>query len=206
MRRVENHDGLGESVSFANTSGFFAGAGETFAFSVFVDWLGDPLHIGISSNDFVLWVNHNDFVVLVGGVFSSPVAVDNSETAHSFTGSFFGNGLDSSLEFQLVNSLVDWFTVGGTLWGESLSATSSYSNSVDNVTLLGFVTHQSGFFWSRWSASSVDSWQLSEVPRSKSEDVFHDITLLFSPKLVLVLVGTHFCYVFPKICKFDLRL
>merc|ERR1712046_419725 len=56
---------------------FFAGAGKAFAFSVFVDWLGDPLHIGISSDDFVLWVNHNDFVVLVGGIFSSPVAVDN---------------------------------------------------------------------------------------------------------------------------------
>ena len=127
-------DGLGESVSFANTSGFFAGAGEAFAFSVFVDWLGDPLHIGISSDDFVLWVNHDDFVVLVGTVFGSPVAVDDSETAQSFTGSFFGDRLDSSLEFELVNSLVDWFTVGGTLWGESLSATSSYSDSVDNVT------------------------------------------------------------------------
>jgi len=186
-------DGLGESVSFANTSRFLAGAGETFEFSVFVDWLGDPLHVGVSSDDFVLWVYHYDLVVLVGTVFSSPVAVDDSETAQSFTGSLFGDRLDSSLEFELVDSLVHWFTVGGTLWRESLSATSSYSDSVYDVTLLGFVAHESGFFWSGWSASSVDGWQLSEMPRSESEDVFHDIALLFSPEFILVLVGTHVC-------------
>jgi len=186
-------NGLGESVTFSKTSGFLAGRGETFEFSVFVDWLGDPLHVGVSSDDFVLWVNHYHFVVLVGTVLSGPVAVDDSKTAHSFTGSFFGDRLDSSLEFELVDSLVHWFTVGGTLWRESLSATSSYSHSVDDVTLLGFVAHKSGFLWSRWSASSVDGWELSEVPRSESEDVFHDITLLLSPKFILVLVGTHVC-------------
>jgi len=198
-------DGLVELVTFSETSGFLAGAGKTFEFSVFVDWLGDPVHVGVSSDDLVHWVDHDDFVVLVGTVFSGPVAVDDSETAHSFTGSLFSNRLDSSLEFKLVNSLVDWFTVGGTLWRESLSATSSYSHSVDDVALLGFVAQESCFLWSRWSASSVDSWELSEVPRSKSEDVLHDIALLLSPKFVLVLVSTH-VFVFSKICKFDLRL
>jgi hypothetical protein len=184
-------NGLGESVTFSETSGFFTGAGETFKFSVFVDWLGDPVHVGVSSDDLVVWIDHDDFVVLVGGIFSGPVTVDNSKVSDGFTRSFFSDGLNSSLKFKLVNSLVDWFTVGGTLWRESLSATSSNSDSVDYVTLLGFVAHKSGFFWPGWSSGSVDSWKLSKVPRSESEDVFHDITLLLSPKFILVLVGTH---------------
>jgi len=84
-------NGLGESVTFSETSGFFAGAGETFEFSVFVDWLGDPVHVGVSSDDLVVWIDHDDFVVLVGGVFSGPVAVDNSETTDGFTRSFFSD-------------------------------------------------------------------------------------------------------------------
>jgi len=184
-------NGLGESVTFSETSRFFTGAGKTFKFSVFVDWLGDPVHVGISSDDLVVRVDHDNLVVLVGGIFSSPVTVDNSETANSFTGSFFSDRLNSSLKFKLVNSLVNGFTVGCTLWRESLSATSSNSDSVDYVTLLGFVSHKSGFFWPGWSSGSVDSWKLSKVPRSESEDVFHDITLLLSPKFILVLVGTH---------------
>merc|ERR1711972_90684 len=111
-------DGLSESVTLAEASGLLAGRGEALELSVLVHWLGDPLHVWVSSDDLVHWVDHHDLVVL--------------------------------------------------------------------VALLGFVAQKSGLLWSRWSASSVDSWELSKVPRSKSEDVLHDIALLLSPKFVLV--------------------
>jgi len=142
-------DGLGESVTLSEASGLLAGTGEALELSVLVDWLGDPLHVWVSSDDLVDWVNHHYLVVLVGGVLSGPVAVDDSETAHSLTGSLLGDRLDSSLELELVDSLVHWLTVGGTLWREALSASSSHSHSVDNVAFLKWFSNRERRAWHR---------------------------------------------------------
>ena len=65
---------------------------------------------------------------------------------------------------ELVDTLVDWFTVDNTLANWSLSATSSDSNSVDDVALLGLVTELSGLVESAWSVNLVDDGELSVFP------------------------------------------
>ncbi len=69
---------------------------------------------------------------------------------------------------QLVDTLVGWLTVSSTLWNRSLSVTTSNSDTVDDETLLGLVTHSSSLVWSRWSGGSVDNVLLSVFPDSDS--------------------------------------
>ena len=101
---------------------------------MFVGWFSDPLHGWVTSDDFVVGVDHQNLVVFVGRVLSNLVRVDYSQTSHSFTGTFFGDGLDSAFEFQRVDTLVDGFTIGGTFGSKSLPAAPSYSDTVDNMT------------------------------------------------------------------------
>lgn len=126
--------GLDKSVTFSKTSGFLASRGKTSQFSVFVSGLGNPVQITISSDVLQVGVDHDDFKVFVGGILSDPVRVHDSEGTELFTNSFFGDRLNSSLEFQLVDTLVDGFTVGGTFGSQSLSAASSDSDSEDGET------------------------------------------------------------------------
>lgn len=84
-----------------------------------------------------------------------------------------------------------WLTVVDTLGNSLLSVTSLHSDSVHNVTLLGLVTESVSLIWSRWLACSVDSWELSVFPCSKSENESHDIRLLLIPELLKVLVCSH---------------
>jgi hypothetical protein len=98
--------GLDKSVTFSKTSGFLASRGKTSQFSVFVSGLGNPVQITISSDVLQVGVDHDDFKVFVGGILSDPVRVHDSEGTELFTNSFFGDRLNSSLEFQLLLLMV----------------------------------------------------------------------------------------------------
>jgi len=129
-------NGLGKLVTFANTSGFLASRGKSSQFSVFVSSFGNPVQVAVSSDVLQVGVDHDDFEVFVGGILSDPVRVQDSEGTEFLANSFFGDRLNSSLEFQLVDTLVDGFTVGGTFGGQSLSAASSDSDSEDGETVI----------------------------------------------------------------------
>jgi hypothetical protein len=45
----------------------------TSQFSMFVDWVNDPIDSGVVSNGFVSGVNKDDFEEFVGGVLGNPV-------------------------------------------------------------------------------------------------------------------------------------
>ena len=152
---------------------------------------GDPVNSGISSDCLVLGVNENDFVELEGSVLTNPVAVENSKVRCLSSNSLLSNSLVRSGGLKLVDTLVDWLSVDDSLGDWSLSATSSDSDSVDNVSLLGLVTELSGLIDSAWSVDLVDDGKLSVFPRSHSEDESEHIRLFLSPKLFEVLVGSH---------------
>lgn len=132
--------GLVVQVTLVDTSGLFTSSSQTSSFSVLVDWVGDPVVGWVVSDGRVGWVDQDDFVVLVGGVFVDPVGVQDSQVGGSSTDSFFRSDSQGLLVLQVVDTLVGWLTVGGTLWNRSLSVTSSNSDSVDDETLLGLVT------------------------------------------------------------------
>ena len=93
---------------------------------------------------------------------------------------------------DLSDTLVDGLTADNSLVDWSLSSSSSDSNSVDNVSLLGLESEGSGLLSSGWSVDLVADGELSVLPGSDSEDESHNIRLLLSPELLEVFVGTHF--------------
>lgn len=140
-------------------------------------------------------VNKDDFEELEGSVLTYPVRVEHSEVSAFHTDSGFSDGSVGSGGLELVDTLVDGLSVDLSLGNGSLSATSSNSNSVYNVSLLGLVTELSGLIESAGSGDLVDSGQLSVFPSSHSQNESHDIGLLLSPQLFKILVGSHLIYI-----------
>ena len=131
-------------------------------------WVADPVVTSISSDGLVGRIDQDNLEVLVGGVLVDPVGVQDSQVGSTTADSLLGGSSQSSLVLQLVDTLVGWLTVSGTLWHRSLSVTTSNSDTVDDETLLGLVTHSSGLVWSRRSGGSVDDSLLSVFPDSDS--------------------------------------
>ncbi len=118
----------------------------------------DPVDSGVSSNGLVAGVDKDDFEEFEGSVLTNPVRVEDSEVAALSSDSFFSDGLVGSGWFELVDTLVNGLSVNNTLGDWSLSATSSDSDSVDDISLLGLVSELSGLINSAWSVGLVDDW------------------------------------------------
>lgn len=174
--------GLVVQVTLVDTSGLLTSGGQASSLSVLVDRVGDPVVGWVVSDGVVGWVHEDDLEVLVGGVFVDPVRVEDSQVGCSSADSFLGGDLQGLLVLEVVDTLVGWLTVGGTLWNRSLSVTSSDSDSVDDKALLSLVAQLSGLLWSGWLGCSVDHLVLSVFPTSDSQQESHDIGLLLSLK------------------------
>ena len=151
------------------------GSSESSVFSSSVLGGSDPVDSWVSSDCLVLGVNKDDFVELEGSVLADPVTVENSEVGSLSSDSLLSDGLVGSGGLELVDTLVDWLTVDDSLGNWSLSATSSDSDSVNNISLLGLVSELSGLIDSAGSVDFVDDWELSVFPRSHSEDESEDV-------------------------------
>merc|ERR1712226_741406 len=129
------------SHTLANTTGSLSLGSKTTEFSVLLDTSGNPL---------VLWIHEDNFEVLVGRVFTDPVGVENTEGTAVTTDTLFGNRLKSASELH-EDTLVNWFTHGGTLWYWLLASTTSDTDSVNDETLSGLVSQSSCLFRTSWS-------------------------------------------------------
>ena len=71
------------------------------------------------------WVNHDDLEIFVGGVLGYPVAVEYTESSQYSSGALLGNALQAPGELELVDSVSDGLTVGGSLgdWAFATSTT-----------------------------------------------------------------------------------
>lgn len=183
--------GVVEQVTSVDTSRFLSGGSKTSSFSALVHWVDDPVVSWVSSDGSVGRIHQDDFVELECRVLVDPVGVQDSQVTKLLTDLLLGGDSQRLLCLQLVNTMVGWLTVSGTLVSDSLSVTSSDSHSVDHETLLGLVTQSSGLVWSGWSAGPVDDMSLSVFPTSDSQQESGDIRLLLSLQLLQVFVGTH---------------
>lgn len=147
----------GSSVALGvETSVLSTGGGETSAFSVLVLGGGDPVDSSVSSDGLVVGVNEDDFVELEGSVLANPVGVENSKVSASSADSLLSDGSVGSVGLELVDTLVDGLSVDNTLGNGLLSTSSSDSDSVDNVALLGLVAELSCLVDSAGSVNLVD--------------------------------------------------
>ncbi len=146
------------------TSVLFASGGKTSGFSVLVLGGGDPVDSGVSSDCLVVGVDKDDFVELVGSVLTDPVRVEDSKVSASSSDSLFSDGSVGSARLELVDTLVDGLSVNDSLGNGSLSATSSDSDSVDDISLLGLVAELSCLIDSAGSVDFMDDGELSVFP------------------------------------------
>ena len=85
-------------------------------------------------------VNEDDLVVLVHTVLVDPVGVQDAKVAAALANTLLSNTLETALGLEVVNTLADRFTVGSTLGDGFLAVTTSDTDTVDNVSLLGLVS------------------------------------------------------------------
>ena len=146
------------------TSVLLASSGEAAGFSVLVLVGGNPVDSGVSSDSLVSGVNKDDLIELEGSILTNPVRVEDSEVSATSANTLLSNSSVGSGGLELVDTLVDGLAVNNTLGDGSLAATTSDSNSVDNVALLGLVSELSGLIGTGWSVDLVNDGELSVLP------------------------------------------
>ena len=146
------------------TSVLLAGGGKTTGFSVLVLVGGNPVDSGVSGDGLVAGVNKDDFEELEGSVLTNPVRVEDSEVSATSSNSLLSNSSVRSAWLKLVDTLVNGLAVNNTLGDGSLTATTSDSNSIDDIALLGLVSELSCLVSSAGSVDLVDDGELSVLP------------------------------------------
>ena len=146
------------------TSALDARSGKAASFSALVLGGGNPVDSGVTGDSLVVGVNKDDFVELEGSVLANPVRVEDSEVGASSSNSLLSDGTVRSGGLELVDTLVDGLSVDDTLADGSLSASTSDSNSVDNVALLALVSELSGLVKSAGSVDLLNDGELSVLP------------------------------------------
>ena len=141
-----------------------ASGGKTTGFSVLVLVASNPVNSGISGDGLVVGVNKDDFEELEGSVLTNPVRVEDSEVSATSSNSLLSNSSVRSVGLELVDTLVDRLAVNDSLGDGSLTATTSDSNSIDDVALLGLVSELSCLVSSAGSVDHVDDGELSVLP------------------------------------------
>ena len=146
------------------TSVLLASSGEATGLSVLLLVGGDPVDSGVSGDGLVVGVNKDDLEELEGSVLTNPVGVEDSEVSAASADSLLSSGSVRSVGLELVDTLVNGLAVDDTLGDGSLAATSSDSDSVDHVALLGLVAELSGLVGPAGSVDLVNDGELSVLP------------------------------------------
>jgi len=185
--------GVVVAVAFSEPTILFSNAGETASLPALVHRLGDPVDPRVAANGLMIGVNEDDLVIFVDTVLVDPVRVQDSEVTTTPADALFRNTPQSSLGFEVVHTLMDGFTIGGTLRYMLLAVTPADPDTVDNVSLLGFISQPAGLVWARWARSPVDNLQLTILPASDAKEESEDIRLFLFVEFADVLVRAHSC-------------
>ena len=141
-----------------------ASSGEAASFSALVLGGSDPVNSGVSGDGLVVGVDKDDLVELEGSVLANPVGVEDSQVSAASSNSVLSSSSVRSVGLELVDTLVNGLSVDNTLGDGSLAATSSDSDSVNHVALLGLVAELSGLIGAAGSVALVNDGELSVLP------------------------------------------
>lgn len=132
--------GMVVKMTFAETTVLLSNASKTARFPMLVDRVGDPVDSGVTADSLVVRVDKNDFVIFVDTILVDPVRVQDAKIAASSSNTLLSNRSKTTLEFEVVNTLADGFTVGCTLGDGFLAVTTADTNTVNDISLLSLVT------------------------------------------------------------------
>ena len=81
-------------MPLAQSTRFLASGGQTTSFTMLVNGVDNPVNSRVFANDGMLWVNKDDFEVLVGRVLIDPVGVEDTEVRTSAANTLFGGSFE----------------------------------------------------------------------------------------------------------------
>lgn len=177
--------------SLSETAGLATSSGETTSLAVLVDGGDDPVDAGIVTDGIVLGVNEDDLEVLVSGVLSNPVGVENTEVSACAANLALSLDTEGALVLQLTDTLSGGLSVDNVGHSLSLAASAANLHSVDNVALLSLVSEAASLLGTSGAGATVNRWQLAVLPGADAQQKAHSVRLLLLPELLKVLVGSH---------------
>lgn len=128
-------------------------------------------------------LSHCDQTYLV-----DPVRVQDTQVGALATNTLLSSGASGTLVFKLADTLAGGFTVDLTLGSEPLAVSTTDTDTVDNVALLGFVSQTTCLVGARWAGGTVDDVQLPIFPAANTEQEAEDIRLLLLVELLEILI------------------
>jgi len=179
------------------TARSLASGSEAAQLSVLHHRLGDPVDTRIIADGVVVRVDKNDLEVLVRGILVDPIRVEHTEIAAAASHSLLSLAAQRALPFELIDTLGCWLTEHDTLADSAFAATTSDTDTVDDIPLLGLVSESASLVRTSRSGCAVNRRELSVLPAADAKQKLQDIRLLLLPKLLEILVGTH-CEVVSK--------
>jgi hypothetical protein len=151
----------------------------------------DPVDTGIVTDLGVGGINEDNFVVLHGGILVDPVGVKDAEVGELASDLLLSNGLKVTLELKVVNTLMLGLTPDHTTMVLTLAASSADSAANDDVTLLGLVAEAVGLVSTSGPIDFAGAVALAVLPGADAEEKAESVTLLVTPELFHVFVGSH---------------
>eukprot|EP00732_Lithocolla_globosa_P002405 Lithocolla_globosa_v1_NODE_1561_length_2485_cov_1241.114815.p2 type:complete len:177 gc:universal NODE_1561_length_2485_cov_1241.114815:1200-1730(+) len=161
---------------------------QTAHLSVFVYRIADPVDTSIISDGLVSNVHHDDFEEFVGGVLVNPIRVENTETSDGTTNTLFSNTSELTGKFKLVHTVGLGFAVGLTLDDGAFATSTANTHSVNDIPLLGLVSHTTGLVGTRRTRGTVDGVELAKFPASHTQNEAKNVGLFLLVKLLQILV------------------
>ena len=109
-------------------------------------------------------INEDNLVILVNTVLVDPVRVQDTEVTASLADTLLRNALKTSLRLQVVDTLADGLAVSGTLGDLLFAVTPAYTDTVDDIALLGLVAETTSPVGARRAGGTVNDVQLAVLP------------------------------------------
>lgn len=147
--------------------------------------LDNPVDSGVAADGLVLGVNQNDLKVFVRGVLVDPVRIEDPQVGAATANPLFGGGFERALVFQLIDSLICGLACGvehvsrfggllqnigyrgrtiGRAFGDwPLPTSSTDTDTIDNIALLGLVAQTASFVRSRRARGTMNDVQLAKL-------------------------------------------
>lgn len=179
------------TVTLAQSTILLSDARKTPRLATSVHRVDNPIDPRVPTDRLVVRIHQDHLVILVHTILIHPVRVQHPQITASFSYSLFGGAPEASLELEVVDTLTDGFTIGGTLGNVFLAVSTAHSDTVDDVPLLGLVTETAGLVRTRWSGCAMNDVQLAIFPASHAKQETEDIRLLFFIQFTNVLVRAH---------------
>mmetsp|Transcript_45403 Transcript_45403/g.92753 ORF Transcript_45403/g.92753 Transcript_45403/m.92753 type:complete len:211 (+) Transcript_45403:170-802(+) len=186
------HGVVGAVTLDSESAVLLAGGGQASSLAVLVHGSHDPVDARVVANNHVGRIHADHLKVLIGSILVNPVGVEDSHVHGVSAGSLLGNSSEVTGVLQLVDTLVLGLSVHDTLVVGPLAATTTNSDAEHGVSLLGLVSKLVSLVGSGGTRHFLDLLALTVLPRSDTKEETQSVTLLLSPDLLKVLVGSHF--------------